>query len=126
MAYPLSSTRQTTGRRSAEMVLRNSQNSPSPVAPSPIDTYVTSSSCTTGEPGRAPPNAGSRLVASAQPAACRHCVPVALDPFTMCSDGLLQWERSEEHTSELQSLTNLVCRLLLEKKKTRPSRRPLG
>src|SRR5438046_7836554 len=25
-------------------------------------------------------------------------------------------ERSEEHTSELQSLTNLVCRLLLEKK----------
>src|SRR5258706_3850309 len=27
------------------------------------------------------------------------------------------WIRSEEHTSELQSLTNLVCRLLLEKKK---------
>src|SRR5438046_7032435 len=27
------------------------------------------------------------------------------------------WSRSEEHTSELQSLTNLVCRLLLEKKK---------
>src|SRR5258706_5724509 len=26
--------------------------------------------------------------------------------------------RSEEHTSELQSLTNLVCRLLLEKNKT--------
>src|SRR5262249_61951334 len=29
----------------------------------------------------------------------------------------LPWTRSEEHTSELQSLTNLVCRLLLEKKK---------
>src|SRR5260370_5101465 len=28
--------------------------------------------------------------------------------------------RSEEHTSELQSHLNLVCRLLLEKKKTRP------
>src|SRR5437016_9635996 len=28
------------------------------------------------------------------------------------------WVRSEEHTSELQSLTNLVCRLLLEKKNT--------
>src|SRR5438093_8548760 len=28
-------------------------------------------------------------------------------------------QRSEEHTSELQSLTNLVCRLLLEKKKTK-------
>src|SRR5438093_3031857 len=27
--------------------------------------------------------------------------------------------RSEEHTSELQSLTNLVCRLLLEKKNAR-------
>src|SRR5438093_9230216 len=27
--------------------------------------------------------------------------------------------RSEEHTSELQSLTNLVCRLLLEKKNKR-------
>src|SRR2546427_7616776 len=27
--------------------------------------------------------------------------------------------RSEEHTSELQSQSNLVCRLLLEKKKTR-------
>src|SRR2546430_7976011 len=29
--------------------------------------------------------------------------------------------RSEEHTSELQSQSNLVCRLLLEKKKTSPS-----
>src|SRR5438270_9758888 len=32
------------------------------------------------------------------------------------------WKRSEEHTSELQSQSNLVCRLLLEKKKlSRPS-----
>src|SRR5262249_59186130 len=30
---------------------------------------------------------------------------------------LVEHARSEEHTSELQSLTNLVCRLLLEKKK---------
>src|SRR5256885_12215880 len=30
-------------------------------------------------------------------------------------------ERSEEHTSELQSPCNLVCRLLLEKKNTKPS-----
>src|SRR2546430_5795616 len=28
-----------------------------------------------------------------------------------------RWGRSEEHTSELQSQSNLVCRLLLEKKK---------
>src|SRR5256885_7143615 len=31
--------------------------------------------------------------------------------------------RSEEHTSELQSPCNLVCRLLLEKKKHRPDTR---
>src|SRR2546427_1389151 len=31
--------------------------------------------------------------------------------------------RSEEHTSELQSQSNLVCRLLLEKKKKRHKRR---
>src|SRR2546425_7001064 len=36
----------------------------------------------------------------------------------------LAWavDRSEEHTSELQSLAYLVCRLLLEKKKTYPRR----
>src|SRR5688572_32698008 len=34
------------------------------------------------------------------------------------------WARSEEHTSELQSQSNLVCRLLLEKKKALP-RKPL-
>src|SRR5256885_10071174 len=33
-------------------------------------------------------------------------------------DGGLARARSEEHTSELQSPCNLVCRLLLEKKKT--------
>src|SRR5258705_5514786 len=36
------------------------------------------------------------------------------DAFFNVSDG-----RSEEHTSELQSLRHLVCRLLLEKKKRR-------
>src|SRR5256885_6049817 len=33
-------------------------------------------------------------------------------------------DRSEEHTSELQSPCNLVCRLLLEKKKKKKSRSP--
>src|SRR2546430_8349825 len=37
---------------------------------------------------------------------------------TRCADGR---GRSEEHTSELQSQSNLVCRLLLEKKKTTSS-----
>src|SRR5438477_5258633 len=32
--------------------------------------------------------------------------------------------RSEEHTSELQSHVNLVCRLLLEKKKQKPHHQP--
>src|SRR5205823_14210867 len=50
---------------------------------------------------------------------------VFLDP--MAGSGAIAWERakafpyaqrSEEHTSELQSLAYLVCRLLLEKKKT--------
>src|SRR2546427_5805446 len=42
-------------------------------------------------------------------------------PFTTStaskSSGLKSFKRSEEHTSELQSQSNLVCRLLLEKKK---------
>src|SRR5258706_7639191 len=42
------------------------------------------------------------------------CVPVALN------SGLF---RSEEHTSELQTLTNLVCRLLLQKKKTKSTKK---
>src|SRR2546430_4900342 len=32
------------------------------------------------------------------------------------AQAILDWIRSEEHTSELQSQSNLVCRLLLEKK----------
>src|SRR3989441_9146331 len=45
--------------------------------------------------------------------------PVDLDELEMSLQGALrqrQLERSEEHTSELQSLAYLVCRLLLEKK----------
>src|SRR2546425_6702391 len=38
--------------------------------------------------------------------------------------GLIGGMRSEEHTSELQSLAYLVCRLLLEKKKTICGERP--
>src|SRR2546430_15456957 len=36
---------------------------------------------------------------------------------TQRTNGAGQYTRSEEHTSELQSQSNLVCRLLLEKKK---------
>src|SRR5688572_31032084 len=37
-----------------------------------------------------------------------------------------QWVRSEEHTSELQSQSNLVCRLLLEKKKKKKKKSQFG
>src|SRR5256885_12465161 len=53
----------------------------------------------------------------------RHVDPVVRAPL---GDERLRREeridrRSEEHTSELQSPCNLVCRLLLEKKKHSPS-----
>src|SRR5438552_11102714 len=38
-------------------------------------------------------------------------------PFVTAGDKPTRRERSEEHTSELQSPDHLVCRLLLEKKK---------
>src|SRR5260370_17667013 len=57
----------------------------------------------------------------------RVCVPAQRPPDCPCSErrgdtcsgsSPRRWrDRSEEHTSELQSHLNLVCRLLLEKKK---------
>ena len=46
------------------------------------------------------------------------------DKLKIIAEALLEYERSEEHTSELQSQAYLVCRLLLEKKKTQ--QRTLG
>src|SRR5262245_63679701 len=48
-------------------------------------------------------------------ASARHCLR-APQHLGVCDAPLF---RSEEHTSELQSLRHLVCRLLLEKKKNR-------
>src|SRR2546430_10793343 len=53
--------------------------------------------------------AGAPLDILAAKAATIECVPAVMD--------LNLLPRSEEHTSELQSQSNLVCRLLLEKKK---------
>src|SRR5690242_21526430 len=59
-------------------------------------------------PRAAPPvPRAARVPAARQPAAQR---PVAVPPVAR------EPRRSEEHTSELQSHVNLVCRLLLEKK----------
>src|SRR5688572_4897292 len=44
-----------------------------------------------------------------------------VDAYKVERDG----DRSEEHTSELQSQSNLVCRLLLEKKKRKKARIPV-
>src|SRR2546426_1873765 len=44
-----------------------------------------------------------------------------LHPVGHAKDFVDYENRSEEHTSELQSPCNLVCRLLLEKKKTTPT-----
>src|SRR5256885_13317809 len=64
-------------------------------------------------PAVARPHAHGRLhaLAARRRAACGPDVPCPL------GDGGRNRLRSEEHTSELQSPCNLVCRLLLEKKK---------
>src|SRR2546430_11274605 len=50
-------------------------------------------------------------------------VPAGLGSVRLSTHAFAPSDRSEEHTSELQSQSNLVCRLLLEKKKknTTPS-----
>src|SRR5256885_12679038 len=53
----------------------------------------------------------ARRASRAPPASCRHGCARPF-PRRRCPSS-----RSEEHTSELQSPCNLVCRLLLEKKK---------
>src|SRR5256886_7775844 len=64
--------------------------------------------------------AGSRYNASV----ASRAASVNLSERTARARGSLrQASRSEEHTSELQSQSNLVCRLLLEKKKTSSGRR---
>src|SRR3989449_5905967 len=45
-----------------------------------------------------------------------HCIPTYMLASGLMAQGM-NWKRSEEHTSELQSRLHLVCRLLLEKKK---------
>src|SRR2546427_8885128 len=49
----------------------------------------------------------------------------AMGPFHGTLD-MVSAARSEEHTSELQSQSNLVCRLLLEKKKKRIQEMDIG
>src|SRR5262245_64471734 len=64
-----------------------------------------------------PPRHLRRAVRSGSDAAAHARCPLA--PPCGCVSRWRPSSRSEEHTSELQSLRHLVCRLLLEKKNTR-------
>src|SRR5256885_8281286 len=69
-------------------------------------------------PGSQAPPAANPPAGQAPPAS----VPADQGQGPSATDnGTFVFKRSEEHTSELQSPCNLVCRLLLEKKKKTPS-----
>src|SRR5690606_41593611 len=77
---------------------------------------VTTSTCrTSGRAGWPEPCPREDQPAS-RPAASTSCRP---QRAASCGSCVTSTRRSEEHTSELQSRENLVCRLLLEKKKKR-------
>src|SRR2546427_7218293 len=59
----------------------------------------------------------SRFVACVGEDASGYRLRAALEKEGIGVAGVSMTDRSEEHTSELQSQSNLVCRLLLEKKK---------
>src|SRR5947209_18672554 len=72
---------------------------------------------------RSKPRSASGAVPTSNPASSRTkascCACVGLSSMTSTRDMGGLFLRSEEHTSELQSRQYLVCRLLLEKKKTK-------
>src|SRR3989475_7467516 len=68
---------------------------------------------------RSPPSHPQNRVAPAKPALERRKKGGPVSPELVTIPARRgKAARSEEHTSELQSQSNLVCRLLLEKKKT--------
>src|SRR5947207_10824995 len=73
--------------------------------------------------GESPTRPGRLLVIPpVEVAAARFPSPSsATAPTVPCAAGTRSETRSEEHTSELQSHSDLVCRLLLEKKKNQSS-----
>src|SRR3712207_8318942 len=69
-----------------------------------------------------PPSLGPLMI-SALVASDHFIIPIQAQIFSLHGIKQLMDTRSEEHTSELQSRQYLVCRLLLEKKKSH-TRRP--
>src|SRR5256886_9678843 len=60
---------------------------------------------------------GTAVYLTATPESTPHALLHSLKHFKALHQRVVFLSRSEEHTSELQSQSNLVCRLLLEKKK---------
>src|SRR5438034_2312869 len=75
---------------------------------------VTSASAGSARFGTA---ASIRPVGSVVGRSLSECTATSMRPSRSASSISLVKKRSEEHTSELQSHSDLVCRLLLEKKK---------
>src|SRR4051812_49932636 len=67
--------------------------------------------------GSSSSGSGTPRTSSRSPAAARHVRTAPSAPPTEHARNDQGEARSEEHTSELQSHVNIVCRLLLEKKK---------
>src|SRR5690606_41275218 len=109
----------------SDHVLPAVDSRPPPPTPFPYTTLFRSPSAYPGARRHAPPADQCQRRAHPRPAAGRHPfrAPVATarrQPLAdaVCPKENAQRVRSEEHTSELQSRENLVCRLLLEKKRT--------
>src|SRR6266480_6029473 len=83
-----------------------------PRAKSPRDSVSRSSIASNGRPAAMRPTSGSSWTFRS-----KTCSFTGLGNCTISIERLWLYPRSEEHTSELQSHVNLVCRLLLEKKK---------
>src|SRR2546421_5734759 len=86
--------------------------------PLPLPIRVSAGFFVTGLSGKIriqilPPRLRLRVSATRAASICRLVTQPGSSAFS-------PYSRSEEHTSELQSRSDLVCRLLLEKKKTEP------
>src|SRR5262249_60836819 len=93
---------------------------PRPPPTSPLFPYTTLFRSGSRPITRPPPPPPRQPVLVNGSSTARSCRPRSVPrPWQCARSGALRASaRSEEHTSELQSLTNLVCRLLLEKKNT--------
>src|SRR5688500_19308068 len=80
--------------------------------------YASEASCTVPAGPQVHPGAGEQIAPAREADRGRHREHARACDEEPASAGEVEG-RSEEHTSELQSPCNLVCRLLLEKKKKR-------